>query len=68
MNCGELPIRKTAAAPVIGAAMGPSKLAAIPAALIGQLISGLFTDEATAKNAHQQIAFAPGCKRSRDRA
>jgi DNA-binding transcriptional regulator LsrR (DeoR family) len=29
--------------------MGSSKLAAIRAALIGQLISGLITDEATAK-------------------
>jgi DNA-binding transcriptional regulator LsrR (DeoR family) len=29
--------------------MGPLKLAAIRAALIGQLISGLITDEATAK-------------------
>ena len=44
-----VPIGKAAAAPVIGAAMGPSKLAAIRAALIGQLISGLITDEATAK-------------------
>jgi len=44
-----VPIGKAAAAPVIGAAMGPSKLAAIRAALIGRLISGLITDEATAK-------------------
>ena len=44
-----LPIGKAAAAPVIGAAMGSSKLAAIRAALIGRLISGLITDEATAK-------------------
>jgi DNA-binding transcriptional regulator LsrR (DeoR family) len=44
-----VPIGKAAAAPVIGAAMGPLKLAAIRAALIGQLITGLITDEATAK-------------------
>jgi DNA-binding transcriptional regulator LsrR (DeoR family) len=44
-----VPIGKVGAARVIGAAMGPSKLAAIRAALIGQLISGLITDEATAK-------------------
>ena len=43
------PIGKVGAAMVIGAAMGPSKLAAIRAALTGQLVSGLVTDEATAK-------------------
>jgi len=36
-------------AQVIGAALGASKLTAIRAALIGRLISGLITDEATAK-------------------
>jgi len=44
-----VPIGRVGAAQVIGAAMGPSKLAAIRAALIGQLISGLITDEATAQ-------------------
>ena len=44
-----VPIGKVGAAPVIGAAMGSSKVAAIRAALIGQLISGLITDETTAK-------------------
>jgi DNA-binding transcriptional regulator LsrR (DeoR family) len=44
-----VPIGKVGPAMVIGAAMGPPKLAAIRAALIGQLISGLITDEATAK-------------------
>ena len=44
-----VPIGKVGAAQVIGAAMGPSKLTAIRAALIGRLISGLITDEATAK-------------------
>jgi DNA-binding transcriptional regulator LsrR (DeoR family) len=44
-----VPIGKIGATQVIGAAMGPSKLAAIRAALIGRLISGLITDEATAK-------------------
>jgi DNA-binding transcriptional regulator LsrR (DeoR family) len=44
-----VPIRKVGAASVIGAAMGPSKLAAIQGALIGQLVSGLITDETTAK-------------------
>jgi DNA-binding transcriptional regulator LsrR (DeoR family) len=44
-----VPIGKAGAAPVTAAAMGPSKLAAIRAALIGRLISGLITDEATAK-------------------
>ena len=44
-----LPIGRVGAAQMIGAAMGPSKLAAIRAALIGQLISGLITDEATAQ-------------------
>jgi DNA-binding transcriptional regulator LsrR (DeoR family) len=44
-----VPIGKVGSATVIGAAMGPSKLAAIRAALIGRLISGLITDEATAK-------------------
>jgi DNA-binding transcriptional regulator LsrR (DeoR family) len=44
-----VPIGKAGPAAVIGAAMGSSKLAAIRAALIGQLISGLITDEATAK-------------------
>jgi DNA-binding transcriptional regulator LsrR (DeoR family) len=36
-----VPIGKVGAAQVIGAAMGPSKLTAIRAALIGPLISGL---------------------------
>jgi DNA-binding transcriptional regulator LsrR (DeoR family) len=44
-----VPIGKVGTATVTGAAMGPSKLAAIRAALIGQLVSGLVTDEATAK-------------------
>jgi DNA-binding transcriptional regulator LsrR (DeoR family) len=44
-----VPIGKVGPTMVIGAAMGPLKLAAIRAALIGQLISGLITDEATAK-------------------
>jgi DNA-binding transcriptional regulator LsrR (DeoR family) len=44
-----VPIGKVGPTMVIGAAMGPPKLAAIRAALIGQLISGLITDEATAK-------------------
>jgi len=44
-----VPIGNVGPATVIGAAMGSSKLVAIRAALIGQLISGLITDEATAK-------------------
>src|SRR5215469_9614769 len=44
-----VPIGKVGRAAVIGAAMGPAKLAAIRAALVGQLISGLITDEATAR-------------------
>jgi DNA-binding transcriptional regulator LsrR (DeoR family) len=44
-----VPIGKVGATPVIGAAMGASKLAAIRGALMGRLISGLITDEATAK-------------------
>ena len=44
-----VPIGTAGPATVVGAAMGPVKLAAIRAALIGRLISGLVTDEATAK-------------------
>jgi DNA-binding transcriptional regulator LsrR (DeoR family) len=44
-----VPIGKVGRATVIGAAMGPAKVAAIRAALAGQLISGLITDEATAR-------------------
>ena len=44
-----VPIGKAGPATVVGAAMGSVKLAAIRAALIGRLISGLVTDEATAK-------------------
>ena len=44
-----VPIGKVGPAKVIGAAMGPSKLVAIRAALAGRLVGGLITDEATAK-------------------
>jgi DNA-binding transcriptional regulator LsrR (DeoR family) len=44
-----VPIGKAGTAKVIGAAMGRAKLSALRAALEGQLISGLITDEATAK-------------------
>jgi DNA-binding transcriptional regulator LsrR (DeoR family) len=44
-----MPIGRAGPAMVVGAAMGPSKRAAIRAALIGRLISGLITDEATAE-------------------
>ena len=44
-----VPIGKVGQATVIGAAMGPAKMAAIRAALVGQLINGLITDEATAR-------------------
>jgi DNA-binding transcriptional regulator LsrR (DeoR family) len=44
-----VPIGRAGPAMVVGAAMGPAKLAAIRAALIGRLISGLITNEATAE-------------------
>jgi DNA-binding transcriptional regulator LsrR (DeoR family) len=44
-----VPLRKSDSAKAIGVAMGKSKLHAIHAALTGQLIRGLITDETTAK-------------------
>ncbi|MEO6299252.1 MAG: sugar-binding domain-containing protein, partial [Paracoccaceae bacterium] len=45
---GALRIEPRRAKPVIGVAAGPSKVRAIRAALVGKILSGLVTDEATA--------------------
>jgi DNA-binding transcriptional regulator LsrR (DeoR family) len=44
-----VPHRVSAEALTVGAAVGPSKVAAIRAALKGRLLSGVITDELTAK-------------------
>lgn len=44
------PLRQPAKRQMIGVAMGASRRAAIKAALVGRLISGLITDEATAEH------------------
>jgi DNA-binding transcriptional regulator LsrR (DeoR family) len=44
-----VPLRRPGPGQVVGVAMGPTKLTAIGAALAGQLIRALITDEATAK-------------------
>jgi DNA-binding transcriptional regulator LsrR (DeoR family) len=44
------PLRQPTKRLMIGVAMGPSRRAAIRGALVGQLISGLVTDEATAEH------------------
>jgi DNA-binding transcriptional regulator LsrR (DeoR family) len=48
-RCAAAPLRQPAKRPMIGVAMGPSRRAAIRAALAGRLITGLITDEATAE-------------------
>ena len=44
-----VPHRVAAAALTVGAALGPPKVPALRAALSGRMLSGLITDEATAK-------------------
>ena len=44
-----VPHRVPAQSLTVGAALGPAKVGAIRAALRGQILNGLITDEATAK-------------------
>jgi DNA-binding transcriptional regulator LsrR (DeoR family) len=49
-RCAAAPLRQPAKRAMIGVAMGPTRRAAIRAALTGRLITGLITDEATAEH------------------